>query len=142
MKKWLIKNQFALIIIGIATLIIGVISIFAWLFVANNDVVEGKHYIPTGEYALLDLGTTNCEPCKRLQIVLSELQEEYGEKIDFVTFDITNTIDGAAMANGYKVNIMPTLIFVDKSGKEIKRETGFRSKEQIEQIFKELRWIK
>ena len=69
------------------------------------------------------------------------MREDYGDKIDIVFFDITSTQDGAAMANGYKVNVMPTLLFVDKYGREIKREVGFRTKEQIEQVFRELRWI-
>lgn len=40
-----------------------------------------------------------------------------------------------------KVNVMPTLLFVDKYGREVKRVIGFHTKEQIEEIFKELRWI-
>lgn len=141
MKNWFIKHQFILIITGIAILVVGGISLFAWLLLSNNEVVEGERYTPTGEYALLDLGSTNCEPCKRLQPVLAELRENYGDTIDIVFFDITYTQEGAAMANGYKVNVMPTLLFVDRNGREIRREVGFRSKEQIEQIFKELRWI-
>lgn len=101
MKKWFIKHQFILIITGIAILVIGGISLFAWLILSNNEVVEGEHYTPTGEYALLDLGSTNCSPCIRLQPVLADLREEYGETIDIVFFDITNTQEGAAMANGY-----------------------------------------
>lgn len=141
MKNWFIKHQFILIITGIAFLVVGGISLFAWLLLSENEVVAGKHYTPTGDYALLDLGATSCDPCRRLQPVLAELRKEYGEKIDIVFFDITNTQDGAAMANGYKVNVMPTLIFVNKYGKELKRVVGFHTKEQIEQIFKELRWI-
>ena len=141
MKKWFIKHQFILIITGIAILVIGGISLFAWLILSNNEVVVGEHYTPTGEYDLLDLGSTNCSHCIRLQPVLADLREEYGETIDIVFFDITNTQEGAAMANGYKVNVMPTLLFVDKYGREVKRVIGFHTKEQIEEIFKELRWI-
>ncbi|MGN0806527.1 MAG: thioredoxin family protein [Candidatus Coproplasma sp.] len=142
MKNWIIKHQFILIITGIALLVVGGIALFGWIISSNSNTVEGKRYTPTGEYALLDLGSTNCEPCKKLQPVLAELREEYGDKIDIVFFDITGTQEGSSMANGYKVSVMPTLLFVDKNGKEIKRVVGFHTKEQIEEIFNELRWIK
>lgn len=141
MKKWIIKHQLSLTIAGIAIAVIGIISLFAWVIYYNHETVEGKYYTPQGEYALLDLGSTNCSPCIKLQPVLAELREEYGETIDVVFFDISNTQEGAALANGYRVNIMPTLLFVNKNGKEIKRIVGFHTREQIEEIFKELGWI-
>lgn len=118
MKKWFIKHQFILIITGIAILVIGGISLFAWLILSNNEVVEGEHYTPTGEYALLDLGSTNCSPCIRLQPVLADLREEYGETIDIVFFDITNTQEGAAMANGYIRVEKAEYIKDEKTGEE------------------------
>ncbi|MGN1373238.1 MAG: thioredoxin family protein [Candidatus Coproplasma sp.] len=141
MKKWLVKHQFILIITGITLLVVGGIALFGWIISSNSNTIEGKRYTPTGEYALLDLGSTNCEPCKKLQPVLAELREEYGDKIDIVFFDITGTSEGSEMANGYKVSVMPTLIFVNKSGTEVKRIVGFKTKEQIESVFNELGWI-
>lgn len=142
MKQWLARNKNNIVISLLFIAVIGVIIGFATLIIfSTSKKVNTENFIITGKYTLLDLGATSCEPCKRLQPVLAELREEYGEKIDIVFYDISNTKEGANLANTYKVNIMPTLLFVDKNGKEIKREIGFQSKEQIVQIFKELGWI-
>ncbi|MFQ7077821.1 MAG: hypothetical protein ACLRSW_07720 [Christensenellaceae bacterium] len=85
-EKWFIKHQFILIITGIAILVIGGISLFAWLILSNNEVVEGEHSHLYGRICLVDLGSTNCSPCIRLQPVLADLREEYGETIDIVFF--------------------------------------------------------
>lgn len=144
MKQWIKKHidiiGYGLIVVLVLTAII-VISIV--VVNGGDNKTEGKRYIPQGdcEYALMDLGSTNCDPCVRLQPELAALREEYGDKIDVVFFDITYTQEGAAMANGYKVNIMPTLLFVNKDGQELKRVVGFHTKEQIEDIFRELGWL-
>lgn len=142
MKQFFIKHKqdivFVLAIVGMVAVAVGILLA---LFLSGGSSVKGERYQPTGQYALLDLGSTGCAPCKQLQPVFESLEKEYGEKIDIKFFDITNTSEGAKLGNYYRVSLMPTLLFLDGNGNEVKRVTGFHTQEQIEQIFYELRWL-
>lgn len=142
MKEFFIKyRQNIVFVLALVGMVVVATGILLALFLFGGETVEGKRYQPTGQYALLDLGSTNCAPCKELQPVFTALNEEYGETIDIKFFDIASTSEGAAIANYYRVNLMPTLLFLDKNGNEVKRVSGFHSQEQIEEIFYELRWL-
>lgn len=54
---------------------------------------------------------------------------------------MVRTQEGSSYANAYGVQVMPTLLFLDKYGREQKRVIGFHTAEEIEQIFIELGWI-
>lgn len=142
MKQWL-KKHIELIGYGFIFICIvsGIIGFTIFLVLKDDEEVIGERYYPQGQYAVLDLGSKNCAPCDNLKPIFATLDEKYGENIDVVVFDIVYTDEGAAVANAYNVNIMPTLLFLDKYGREVKRVVGFRTQEQIEEIFRELGWI-
>jgi len=71
---------------------------------------------------LVDFYTEWCGPCKMIAPILEELN---------VMVVKVNTDEFAELAIEYKIMSIPTLLFF-KDGKEIQREIGFRTKEQIE----------
>lgn len=142
MKEFFAKHKQDIVFgLAIAGMVIVVVGVLLGLFLgAGRNTMKGERYSPQKEYALLDLGSTGCAPCKELKPIMESLSAEY-ENIDIQTFDITNTQEGAAIANYYNVSLMPTLLFLDKNGNEVDRVTGFRSKEQIKEIFAKLGWL-
>lgn len=83
----------------------------------------------------LDLGSVNCIPCKAMVPVLEALKAEYPNDLqaDFINVNI-NQQD----AEYYKVQVIPTLIFFDKNDKELYRNVGAMSKEDVVKKFEEL----
>lgn len=141
---WWNKYKHVLAQIGIFVVVLGVLvgmGVFVVVSDRKNDTIEQKYYLPTVQYALIDLGATTCDPCVRLQPELTTLREKYGEQIDIRFFDMVRTQEGSSYANAYGVQVMPTLLFLDKYGREQKRVIGFHTAEEIEQIFIELGWI-
>ena len=130
-----------LIFILVLSLVVGM-GVFVVLSDKKDKENNSNYYQPTAQYALIDLGATTCDPCVRLQPELKKLREKYDEKIDIKFFDMVRTQDGASYATAYGVQVMPTLLFLDKYGREQKRVIGFHTAEEIEQIFLELGWIK
>ena len=94
------------------------------------DQLTGK-----GLPALIDVGAGICIPCKLMAPILEELKEELRGKITVQFLDL-NKYPG--LADIYRVNIMPTQIFYDASGKELFRHESFYSKEDILGKWKEL----
>lgn len=76
----------------------------------------------------------SCAVCSQVEPLYKSAVELYRDKIKSETVDITENIQ-AAIDNG--VMTVPTIIFF-KDEKEIKRFTGFVSKEKIEKTIKEL----
>ena len=84
---------------------------------------------------LLELGSVNCIPCKMMQPILEELRKEYPGKLKVDFVDVWKKPE---VAKKYKIMVIPTQIFFDKSGKEIFRHHGYYPKEEILKRFKEL----
>jgi len=77
---------------------------------------------------LLDLGSTSCIPCQKMEPILAELKRDYGGKLDVEFIDIY--ADEASAAK-YGVDVIPTQIFFGADGKELYRHIGFYAKEEI-----------
>lgn len=84
---------------------------------------------------LLDLGAGKCVPCKAMVPVLEELEKEYAGRMIVEFIDVWKN-EGAGKQ--YGVDIIPTQIFYDATGKELFRHTGFFGKEDILAKWKEL----
>ena len=77
---------------------------------------------------LIDLGATQCIPCKMMAPILEELKATYAGKL---RVDFVDVWENRAAASEYGIQLIPTQIFQDASGKELFRHEGFMSKEDI-----------
>ena len=84
---------------------------------------------------LVDLGAGKCIPCKMMKPILDELREEYKGRFQVIFIDVWENPDEAKKHN---INLIPTQIFYDSSGKELFRHEGFFSKEDILGKWKDL----
>jgi thioredoxin 1 len=84
---------------------------------------------------LIDLGADKCIPCKMMAPILKELKSEYAGRMDVEFIDVWKD---PAPAKQYKIQLIPTQIFFDGSGKEYFRHEGFFGKEDILAKWKEL----
>jgi thioredoxin 1 len=84
---------------------------------------------------LVDLGAGTCVPCKMMAPILEEMKTTFAGKLDVVFIDVRK--DNTA-AQKYGIQVIPTQIFFDASGKELFRHQGFFSREDILAKWKEL----
>lgn len=83
---------------------------------------------------LVDLGADKCIPCKMMAPILKELKTEFEGQLEVEFIDVWKKPDAG---KPYKINLIPTQIFYDASGKELFRHEGFFSKEDILAKWKE-----
>ena len=81
-----------------------------------------------GTVTMLDLGATECIPCKMMAPILKELEKEYEGKAAIVFVDVWKD---PTQARKYGVKAIPTQIFFNEDGKEVYRHTGFLDKKSI-----------
>jgi thioredoxin 1 len=84
---------------------------------------------------LLDLGAGKCIPCKMMAPILVELKKEYAGRINVEFIDVWKNPDAG---KSYGIEVIPTQIFYNATGKELFRHIGFLSKDDILAKWKEL----
>ena len=84
---------------------------------------------------LIDLGAGKCIPCKLMAPILEALKKDFAGKLEVVFIDVWEKPDEAKK---YDIQLIPTQIFYDASGKERFRHQGFFSREDILAKWKEL----
>jgi thioredoxin 1 len=84
---------------------------------------------------MIDLGATECIPCKMMAPILAELKIQYAGKADILFIDVWKA---PGQAKIYGIQTIPTQIFFDAKGREVFRHIGFMDKRQIVDILYKL----
>ena len=84
--------------------------------------------LASGKPTVADFGARSCIPCKKMAPILSELDREYKGKANVLFTDVH---EGKNLAANYRIQMIPTQIFFDAKGKEVKRHIGFMDKADI-----------
>ena len=110
------------------------------LFAVENKTEEKEtavvDSVQTAKITFIELGSVNCIPCKMMQPVMKEIEEEYADTVKVVFYDVW-TKDGKKYGKQYKVKVIPTQVFLDENGEEFFRHQGFFSKEEIVELINE-----
>jgi thioredoxin 1 len=89
----------------------------------------------TGRVTMIDLGATECIPCKMMAPILADLKIRYAGKADILFIDVWKA---PGQAKIYGIQTIPTQIFFDAKGMEVFRHIGFMDKRQIVDILYKL----
>lgn len=76
---------------------------------------------------LIDFWASWCGPCRMLSPIISEIAEEYGEKVKVCKVNVDEEMDLAA---AFRISSIPMLV-VMKDGQVTNTAVGVRPKEQI-----------
>lgn len=101
-------------------------SAYAELPAATAAVVSKA--LSSGKPTVIDLGARTCIPCKKMAPILEELSGEYRGKASVLFIDVHEDQEAARK---FRVQMIPTQIFFNAQGKEIKRHIGFMDKSDI-----------
>ncbi|MBW6458728.1 MAG: thioredoxin family protein, partial [FCB group bacterium] len=76
-------------------------------------------------------------PCRAMEPLLEELSVEYADKFKLEIVDVSLQ-ENRNLAMQHSIQYIPTQIFYDADGKQLYRHTGFYSKQDILNKWKEL----
>ena len=80
---------------------------------------------------LIDFWAPWCGPCRMLSPTISEIAEEYGDKVKVCK---VNVDEQGELASTFGIMSIPTLVVI-KEGKVVNSVTGVRPKDQIVSMF-------
>lgn len=95
---------------------------------STNTKEEFNQAMKGGKPVLVDFGANSCMPCRQIRPILKEIGKEYSEKAKVLIIDVYKYQD---LAREHRVQLIPTLIFFDKGGKEVFRHVGAWDKDSI-----------
>lgn len=94
----------------------------------TDTAEEFKKAIQSGQPVLVDFGANSCMPCRQIRPILKEVKQEYTGKAHVLVIDVYKFKE---LAGEYRIQLIPTLIFFDKGGKEVFRHMGAWDKASI-----------
>jgi len=96
-------------------------SSVAWAEDLNNLPVKGK-------VTMIDLGATECIPCKMMAPIMEKMEKQYAGKAAIVFIDVWKHKE---QARRFGIRAIPTQLFFKENGKEVLRHVGFMSEKAI-----------
>jgi len=84
----------------------------------------------------VELGSVRCIPCKKMQPIMKEIEQEYAGRVKVIFYDVW-TPDGKPYGQKYGIRVIPTQVFLDKDGKEYSRHEGYFPKEELVKVLKQ-----
>ncbi len=120
------------------TLLIGFVSL---LLLGSCTKAAVEPSAPSGrgrssaKVTFIELGSVKCIPCIKMQVVMREIEQEYGDQVEIVFYDVW-TEAGKPYARQYRIRVIPTQVFLDQSGNEYFRHEGYFPKEELLQVLR------
>ena len=87
-----------------------------------------RQSLSSGKPTVIDLGARTCIPCKKMAPILESLSSEYRNKASVLFIDVH---ENSAAADKFRIQMIPTQVFFNAQGKEVKRHVGFMEKAEI-----------
>jgi thioredoxin 1 len=84
--------------------------------------------LASGSPTVIDLGARTCIPCKKMAPILESMSKEYQGKANVLFIDVHADQE---TARKLRVQMIPTQIFYNTLGKEVRRHTGFMDRADI-----------
>ena len=100
----------------------------AWAELPSATDAVVKQALASGKPAVIDLGARHCIPCKKMAPILETLSNEYRGRASVLFIDVN---EDQAAALKFSIQMIPTQIFFNSQGKEVKRHIGFIDKGDI-----------
>ncbi|MBA7475009.1 hypothetical protein ES707_10372 [subsurface metagenome] len=113
-------------------------AVFGFKKVSNNTETSlTQEDVTTDEIKVtfVELGSVKCIPCKQMQPIMKEIEEEYKGQVKVVFYDVWTT-EGKPYIKEFGIRAIPTQVFLDKDGKEYFRHQGFFAKDELVEVLK------
>ncbi len=108
-----------------------VVIILSIVMTVNTDSKEKEK----PKITFIELGSVSCIPCRKMQPVMKSLENKYGEQLKIIFYDVWKQ-ENKDKAQEYGIRLIPTQIFLDSKGKEIKRHEGYYPEAEIDRFLK------
>lgn len=100
---------------------------------ADKTTVDLKQTPDQYKVTFIELGSVNCIPCKKMQVIMKSIEQKYGDQVKIVFYDVW-TPEGKPYGEKYGIQAIPTQVFLDQNGKEFSRHEGYFPEEELVKV--------
>lgn len=113
-------------VVSAVILLLPLLSQAAELPSANEATIKAA--LASGRPGVVDFGARSCIPCKKMAPILEELHRELRGRANVLFNDVWKD---EQLARAYRIQMIPTQIFFNAKGIEVKRHMGYMDKSDI-----------
>ena len=96
----------------------------------DNVLAQAKK---DGKVVMLELGSVGCIPCEQMKPVMEKLRSGYNDKLEVYFVDVRKD---NATGRRFGAHVIPTQVFLDKTGMEFHRHVGFYAYDEITTVLR------
>ena len=124
-------------IITIALILIVPMLIYS---IVKNEAQETTAYAKDNNLpTMITFSSTMCLDCQKMKEVIKEIENDYKNKINFISINATEKDNNIkSMVKKYSIVLVPTMVFLDRNDKEVKRIEGAITKDELISELEEL----
>lgn len=115
---------------GVALLFVAIITATGAATVKDFSALPVK-----GMVTMIDLGATECVPCKLMAPIMEKMEKQYDGRAAIVFIDVWKYRE---QARRFGIRAIPTQIFFNENGQEVFRHVGFMSETAIVNQLKQM----
>lgn len=125
----------------ITVLLVLIVPIVAYILMnnSNSDVVSMAD-ASAAKPQIIKFTSSMCLDCQTMNKLMKEIYPKYQDKVVLTEISVQ---DGKAFTNEqikkYNVTLVPTMIFLDSNGQQVKRTEGAISQEELVQCMEGLK---
>lgn len=105
----------------------------------DGEYLEAKSLAKAeSKYLFIDFYADWCVPCKQMEKFAFATPEIYNHvNRNFIATKVdVDLFSGMDIADTFNIKVYPTIIILDKKGKEVARATGYKTPDELEAIIK------
>jgi thioredoxin 1 len=110
------------------------VQVLLMLVIVTAGNIMGQSAVKP-KVTFVELGSVRCIPCKQMQPVMKAIEKKYGGQVKVVFYDVWKA-EQKVFADKYKIQLIPTQVFLDENGKEFFRHEGFYPEKEIDKVLK------
>ena len=118
------KSIFTILIILILP-----VALFWWFSAGKNSIADANTNMPQ----IIKFSSTMCLECKEVEKIFKELLPKYEDKVSYTAVIVDSRKDmNNKLIKKYNIQLVPTVILLDSSGKVCQKIEGAASKDEYE----------
>lgn len=119
--------------------LIFIVPILAYTILTKGDVNSANSSIDANKAKIIKFTSLMCLDCKRIGKELKKVYPKYSDDIELIEVQVQNNDSFTqGQVKKYNVTLVPTLIFIDKNGKKVRRTEDYVDENQLDKYMKEL----
>lgn len=115
------------------------LPLIAYAVLSGTKVESATQEHVSGKPQIIKFSSKLCSDCKKMKGVFETVMPQYSGTVEVIEYDIEKNDKNINNAiDTYNVNLVPTVVYIDKKGKVVRKTEGYVDKHKFEAYVKEI----